>query len=44
MIVLAAGEVLKDIFGMDVLIIAHKLILETVAMQTRREEIENTLA
>lgn len=29
MIVLDAGEILKDIFGMDVLVIAHKLIMET---------------
>jgi len=43
MIVLGAGEVLKDIFGMEVLIVVHKLILETQIMQTQRDSVEDSL-
>jgi len=43
MIVLEAGEVLKDIFGMEVLIIVHKLVLETEVMRKDRESVEDSL-
>ena len=38
-----AGEVLKDIFGIDVLIVVQNLILETEDILTHKDEIDSSL-
>jgi hypothetical protein len=43
MIVLDAGEILNEIFGLDVLVIAHKLIMESKYMVERKDDADKNL-
>jgi len=43
MILLDAGEILNEIFGLDVLVIAHKLIMESKYMVERKEDADKNL-